>query len=369
MTSETNVTPFDHSHAAANETAKRSDALAVPAISADSNDRFINRELSWLAFNGRVLEESGNEYHPLLERLRFLSISASNLDEFYMVRVAGLHGQVQAGVDTPSQEGLTPAQQLEQVNAAAGILMRSQQDMWRKLHDELEDTGIRVVDENELARTEKDWLESFFLEEVFPVLTPLAVDPAHPFPFIPNLGISMALDLRRQRDGQQLSALLPIPGKIKRFVRLPNMSQDGKEAIRFIALESVIGLFSSRLFPGYEVKGSGVFRIIRDSDLEIEEEAEDLVRLFESALKRRRRGNVVRLKIASNMPSRLRKLVISELEVSPRDVILVDGLVGLAATSQLIVDDRPDLKFVPYNARFPELIRDHGADCFAANLE
>ncbi len=364
MTAETNVTPFDVTQPSSE--AKGAD---FAHIAADSNDRFINRELSWLAFNGRVLEESGNEAHPLLERLRFLSISASNLDEFYMVRVAGLHGQVQAGVDTLSQEGLTPAQQLEQVNAAAGILMRSQQDMWRNLHALLSDTGINVVDEQALTVVEKDWLEGFFLEEVFPVLTPLAVDPAHPFPFIPNLGISMALDLRRESDGQQLSALLPIPGQIKRFVRLPNSSEDGKEVIRFITLEAVIRLFSSRLFPGYEVKGSGVFRIIRDSDLEIEEEAEDLVRLFESALKRRRRGSVVRLKIASDMPARLRKLVISELEVSPRDVILVDGLVGLASTSQLIVDDRPDLKFVPYNARFPERIRDHGGDCFAAIRE
>lgn len=364
MTAETNVTPFD-----ATQPSQGEQAAGFAHIAADSNERFINRELSWLAFNGRVLEESGNEAHPLLERLRFLSISASNLDEFYMVRVAGLHGQVQAGVETLSQEGLTPAQQLEQVNAAAGILMRSQQDMWRNLHSLLGETGIHVVDEQALTSAEKDWLEGFFLEEVFPVLTPLAVDPAHPFPFIPNLGISMALDLRRESDGQQLSALLPIPGQVKRFVRLPNTSEDGREVIRFITLEAVIRLFSSRLFPGYEVKGSGVFRIIRDSDLEIEEEAEDLVRLFESALKRRRRGSVVRLKIASDMPARLRKLVISELEVSPRDVILVDGLVGLASTSQLIVDDRPDLKFVPYNARFPERIRDHGGDCFAAIRE
>ncbi len=340
--------------------------VGMPEITIESKERFINRELSWLAFNGRVMEESGNQNHPLLERLRFLSISASNLDEFYMVRVAGLHGQVQAGVDTLSQEGLTPAQQLEQVNAAAGVLMRTQQDMWQQLLVDLAAENIFVVDDNGLLPAERDWLETFFLEHVFPVVTPLAVDPAHPFPFIPNLGISMALDLRRVSDGRSLSALLPIPAQISRFVRLPQTDEAGEGAIRFISLENIIRLFSNRLFPGYDISGSGVFRIIRDSDLEIEEEAEDLVRLFESALKRRRRGNVVRLKLESTMPESLRRLVISELEVSARDVILVDGLVGLASTSRLIVDDRPDLKFVPYNARFPERIRDHGGDCFAA---
>ncbi|MBP6818253.1 MAG: RNA degradosome polyphosphate kinase [Ferrovibrio sp.] len=332
-----------------------------PAVAAvPVRERYINRELSWLAFNLRVMEEANNKRYPLLERLRFLSISANNLDEFFMVRVAGLYGQVRAGVEEISQDGLTPAQQLVLINEAAADLMAKQQACWRKLCVELEHAGIAVLEPERLTDDDRKWLEDYFLAHIFPVLTPLAIDPAHPFPFIPNLGFAMVMQMRRIRDGRSLNALLPLPGQVERFIRLPG------EKIRFLSLENLVGLFMHKLFPGYESIGRGLFRITRDSDIEIEEEAEDLVRLFESALKRRRRGNVIRLKINADMPEDLRRFVCEELEVSPQAVVPVDGLLGLADTKRLIVDDIPELKFPTFSARFPERIRDFGGDCFAA---
>jgi polyphosphate kinase len=329
-------------------------------IDAQAPGRFINRELSWLAFNQRVLEEAENPRHPLLERLRFLSISASNLDEFYMVRVAGLKAQVSAGLKTPSQEGLTPAQQLVEINAYAGTLMTDQQHIWRSLQASLRDSGVVVVEPGELAPSDRLWLEERFMDEIFPVLTPLAVDPAHPFPFIPNLGLAMALQLSRSSDSRSLVGLLPLPSQIERFIRLPG------EGPRFILLEKVISVFLHRLFPGFELEGFGTFRVIRDSDIEILEEAEDLVRLFETALKRRRRGNVIRLTIDGSMPDDLREFVTDQIGIEDADMFVLDGLLGLDRTRELITDERGDLQFKPFDARFPERIRDFGGDCFAA---
>lgn len=344
-------------------------APAAPAPAAptlDSPARFLNRELSWLAFNTRVLEEASNPNHPLLERLRFLSISANNLDEFYMVRVAGLHEQVKAGVTKLSLDGLTASEQLSRVAEAAGALMRQQQAIWTELRALLREAGLHVLDANELSAEEKAWLRGEFLSRVFPLLTPLAIDPAHPFPFIPNLGFALALKLKRREDGRGMNALVPVPSHVERFVELPRPGGPDKCDRRFAPLELAIGQVLDLLFPGYDVLGRGAFRVVRDSDVEIAEEAEDLVREFRTLLKQRRMGDIVRLKMESSMPADLQDFITREIEADPHDVMLVEGLVGMAQLSSLIVDDRPDLLFTPYEPRFPERIRDFGGDCFAA---
>ncbi|MDO9710479.1 RNA degradosome polyphosphate kinase [Paracraurococcus lichenis] len=336
--------------------------VAEATISLDDPARFINRELSWLDFNTRVLEEAANPRHPLLERLRFVAISASNLDEFYSVRVAGLMGQERAGIATLSPDGRTPTQQLAAILARAKVLIEGQQAEWRTLCNLLAGAGIVLARVGSLSEEDRDWLANWFMERVFPVLTPLAVDPAHPFPFISNLSLCMVLKLVREEDGGTMRALLPLPPQIDRFIRLPA----GDGAIRFVLLEDAITLSLGRLFPGFIPADQGLFRLIRDTDVEFEEEAEDLVRSYETALKRRRRGRPIHLTVTAATPADMVEFVVQELDASPGSVVLVDGLLGIADLKQLIVDDRPDLLFTPYTPRFPERILDFGGDCFAA---
>jgi len=331
-----------------------------PEAGLDSPSRFFNRELSWLKFNERVLEEAENTKHPLLERLRFLSISFSNLDEFYTVRVAGLQGQVRAGVKTQTPEGLTPEQQLVAINAVGARVLNQQQQAWRQLRLDLRAADIGVLQRDDLTDDERQWLGRYFADQVFPVLTPIAISLAHPFPFIPSGGFSMVLEMYSPEQGEHFNGLIPLPAQIGRFIQLPG------PRLRFIRLEQIVRLHLDTLFPGAEVTGIGFFRVLRDSDIEIEEEAEDLVRVFETALKRRRRGSVIRLTVDADMPVNLRDFVEDELDVAPDDVFVLDGLLGLSDTAQLIVDKRPDLLFPPYHVRFPERIRDFGGDCFAA---
>jgi len=334
--------------------------FATVAPSAPVAQRFINRELSWLAFNERVLEEASNQAHPLLERVRFLSISDSNLDEFYMVRVAGLQELAESGITVKSDDGSTPEQQLSAIAEVAGSLVHRQQQCWVDLQKRLRAERIFILDREALTREDRDWLRQLFIDRLLPVMTPIAIDPAHPFPFIPNRSLAMVLELRRD-DGSEINALVLIPERVERFVRLP-----GTE-IRFILVEEVllaVGL--SELFPGMTPLGHGIFRALRNSDIEIEEKAQDLVAMFESALKRRRRGEIIRLSFSAGTPDRLRDFVVGETGTSPGDVVRLDGIVALSDIRHLITQDRPDLLFAPFNPRFPERIKDYGGDCFAA---
>ncbi|MGV6806240.1 MAG: polyphosphate kinase 1, partial [Ruegeria sp.] len=337
-------------------------ATALPDDVIAGPSRFFNRELSWLAFNWRVLEEADNIRVPLLERLRFLSISSANLDEFYTVRVAGLRELARAGNTTPAADGLTPAEQLVLIDKNARALIAAQQDTWGRLHDEMDAEGIAICEAGKTTKSDKSFLEKLFLDRVFPVLSPLAIDPAHPFPFVPNTGFVLALQMERRADKRKLQALLPVPHQIDRFIELPE--QDGTR--RFLPMEELLLIHLDKLFPGYAMRSHCTFRVLRDSDLEVEDEAEDLVREFEVALKRRRRGEVVRLKISGDAPKSLRKLIMRELHVTEDEVVEVRGMIGMSDLAELVLDDRPDLLWPQFNPRVPERVQDHEGDMFAA---
>ncbi len=336
--------------------------IALPEADLAGPRRFFNRELSWLAFNWRVLDEAANPAVPLLERLRFLSISATNLDEFFTVRVAGLRALVRNGNTTPSADGLGPAEQLKLVHADARRLMGTQQTVFNTLKKGMDAAGIMILSRSKLTAKDLKAMEAYFLSSVFPVLTPLAIDPAHPFPFIPNTGFCLALELERERDHRTLRALLPIPQQIARFVALPG--RPGEH--RFLPLEELLLLHLDMLFPGYTDRGHCTFRVLRDSDLEVEDEAEDLVREFETALKRRRRGEVIRLKISAGAPPELRELIMEELDATEDEVVEVRGLMGIADLKELVLSARPDLLWPPFAPRVPERLQDHEGDMFAA---
>jgi len=338
------------------------DVRDLPAL---SGSRYFNRELSWLAFNRRVLEEATNRAHPLLERLRFLSISGNNLDEFFMVRVAGLEGQVRQRITVKSPDGKTPAEQLEDILKEIDNLQMEQQASLAVLQQYMAQEDILIVRPAALSEDDRLWLANEFNDAIFPVLTPLSIDPAHPFPFIPNLGFSMGLQLVSTQGRDPMTALLRLPTTLDRFIRVP----DDNNTIRYITLEDAVGLFIHKLYPGYVVKGFGTFRIIRDSDIEVEEEAEDLVRYFETALKRRRRGSVIRIETDSEMPATLRQFVVHELGVPDNRVAVLPGLLALNTISEIAKAPRDDLRFEPYNARFPERVREHAGDCLAAIRE
>ena len=322
-------------------------------------DRFLNRELSWLAFNWRVLEEVDNLNVPLLERLRFLSISATNLDEFYSVRVAGLRELARAGNTSPGMDGLSTTKQLELIDTEARDLMAKQQSILSNLRIELAAQDIHILTAAQAAE-DHAYLQQLFLSDVFPVVSPLAIDPAHPFPFIPNAGFALALQLERKSDKRSLRALVPVPQQVNRFVQLPG------DGYRYLPLEELILMQLEQLFPGYELKGHCAFSVLRDSDLEVEDEAEDLVREFEVALKRRRRGEVIRLKISTQAPTALRTAIMAEFSITETEVIEVDGMLGLPDLKELVVEDRTNLLWPNFTPRVPERVSDHEGDMFAA---
>jgi len=334
------------------------DANPAPPIA--PRDRYFNRELSWIAFNRRVLDEACNPAHPLLERLRFLSISGNNLDEFFMVRVAALKGQQLQAIEDRSPDGLTPSQALAAIAERADRLTDVQQTVWIGLRRELAEAGITVLDLADIVGDEAAWLEAHFRQQIFPILTPQALDPSHPFPFIPNKGFTLMFDLRRLADGEPTRELLMLPATLKRFIRLP-----GADA-RYVALETLIRHNTHILFPGYEALGDTAFRVIRDSDIEVEEEAEDLVLFFKSAIKRRRKGRIIRLEPQPDMPPALARLIGEEIGDDTEVIRDTQDFLGITDLAELVEEDRPDLKYPPLTPRFPERIREHGGDCFAA---
>ena len=335
-------------------------AKKTTSATAAPSQRYLNRETSWLAFNFRVLEEAQNASVPLAQRLNFLSISASNLDEFFMVRVAGLKDYVQQGVTKLGPDGLSPAEELELVHDSTALMVQQQHECWLNIRTALKKQSVQVVTRSELTKNDLAFLQSHFVENIFPVLTPIAIDPAHPFPFLPNLGLALALQMQPKATGKPHMAIVPLPSRLPRFIEIP-----GKK-LRFILLEELIELFLSTLMPGFDRVDSTLFRIIRDSELDVEEQDENFVRNFERAVKQRRRGNVIQIKFALPASKNLVHFVAEHMNVDTSDVVEVSGLLGLSSLRELY-DYLPALmKFPEFDVRFPERINDYDGNCFAA---
>ena len=332
-----------------------------------NDEHYFNRELSWLSFNQRVLDEAMNDRYPLLERLRFLSISGSNLDEFMMIRVAGLVGQVHRGIEKPAIDGRTPAQQLSAIREELDVVSDNQQNVWRELHDLLATAGNHIADEQRISPEAHNWLKEFFLEEILPVITPQALDPAHPFPFVTNGGTGLLFTLSREADAEQIIEMILIPPALPNFVRVP--SSHSNEDTIYISIASLITRYADHLFPGFTIQGDGLFRVLRDSDIEIEEEAEDLVRTFRSAIQRRRRGQVIQLEMEEDFDPIAEQVLLEQIGIHEAAVIRTDGMIGIDGLAKIVDEDRPDLKFDSYSPRYPERVREHDGDVFAAIRE
>lgn len=331
----------------------------------NTSSRFNNRELSWLAFNNRVLDEAFNTAHPLLERLNFLVISAANLDEFYMVRIGGLRAQIYSQVDILSDDGLTPEQQLEKIHLKTTKMLERQQKAWQEIRKELEENKIHVCRASELTKADTAWLHEFFQAMILPLLTPIAVDPAHPFPLIPNKGVALVLEMEEKSTGELMRHLIPVPTSVERFVSLRNKDENS-EKLRFIQLERIILLFVEEIIPGFTLKSSGVFRVVRNTELEFDERAEDLLRTYEHAVKKRRMGQVIRLGIHSDTSESLRAFLREQVHMEEKYIHTVRGFNGLADLRELVNCGRDDLRFKPYVPRQSERIGDFQGDMFAA---
>ena len=329
----------------------------------DPADRYVNRELSWLSFNRRVLAESENTDYPLLERLRFLSISGSNLDEFTMVRIAGLEGQVHRGIETPGIDGRSPRQQLDAIREQVLALEDRQQESLEVLRALLRDEDILIALPDELEKTQQEWLHDYFATDIQPLITPQVIDPSHPFPFVANGGMGVLFRLKRGKRKGELVEMVLIPGNVPRFVRVP-----GDKAI-YVAIEQLVTRFADRIFPGFKILGDGNFRVLRDSDIEVEDEAEDLVRFFRTAIQRRRRGRAVLLELDDECDASAEALLRDQFDVDAAMIVKTGGMLGLRDLDAICNEPRPDLKFPPFSPRYPERVLAHDGDVFTAIRE